>query len=332
MKCAVCRARKGKRVCHLSEGRTVCPPCCASQRRSECEGCSFYEPSLSYQRAKELRARKFITELLPEVDDLCDDALALVEEGQIDDALARLKGLRRQHPRYHTILYGFGVCHLARGEWDEAIPFFEEAVAIYPPFAHAHYNLAAAYSRMFDLERAVNAYEMAVAIDGPDGPIGRSARERLTELEAITAKSGLSLSEHIRVGQVFDRAHAALKEGRFETAIGLFGQVLAANPRHVQSFGNLGLAYAALGKKAEALECLDRALGLDPDYELARVNRLIVERLEEGEALPTFEAKSVHYYRDFTLSDRSYAGELAKELAPELGPGSPPTRAGDRDS
>jgi len=40
----------------------------------------------------------------------------------------------------------------------------------------------------------------------------------------------------------------------FEKAVELFNQVLAQNPDHVQSHGNVALAYAGLGQKAAALK------------------------------------------------------------------------------
>lgn len=89
-------------------------------------------------------------------------------------------------------------------------------------------------------------------------------------------------------------------------------RVLEQNPNHVQSYGNLGLAYAQLGKKALALECLDKALALDPGYEPARFNRLNVVQMQEGESL-TARCEETEYY--------------AEKLAEEKGAsGSPPAR------
>ena len=62
------------------------------------------------------------------------------------------------------------------------------------------------------------------------------------------------------------------------------------------SHGNLGICYAQLGQKQEALASLDEALALDPDYEPALINRKIVASLEEGEKIPTL--RSVDYYKD----------------------------------
>jgi lipoprotein NlpI len=67
-----------------------------------------------------------------------------------------------------------------------------------------------------------------------------------------------------------------------------------------------------------ALESFDRAIELDPNYEPALLNRKIVESLEEGDCLEK-GVKSIEYYKDYTLENRSYIQEFVKEqgLLPE---------------
>jgi tetratricopeptide (TPR) repeat protein len=261
-----------------------------------------------------VRKKTFITEIIPDVDDRCDEALALIEKGDIARGQAVLEDLRRQHPDYHTVLYGIGVCHGMKGQMDEAISCLERAVEIFPPFAHAHYNLGSSYSKKADIENAVKAYEAAIVIDGSEGEVGRLACERLDELEAIVEKGGVNLSTYIRNGRIFDRGFLALQEGRFQAAIDLFAQVLATQKDHVQSYGNMGLAYAILGNRQKALECLDKAIELDPEYEPAIVNRLSVASLKDGEALPSFDPRELNYYSEFKLRGKSYVQHLVDEL------------------
>ncbi|MEK6777897.1 MAG: tetratricopeptide repeat protein [bacterium] len=72
----------------------------------------------------------------------------------------------------------------------------------------------------------------------------------------------------------------------------------ARRTKHIEGihYGNLGLAYAGLGEKARALECLNKALEIDPDYEVAIVNKALVERLDQGERIEG-NIESVDYRR-----------------------------------
>jgi tetratricopeptide (TPR) repeat protein len=82
---------------------------------------------------------------------------------------------------------------------------------------------------------------------------------------------------------------------------------LAQNPNHVQSHGNVALAYAGLGRKALALEHLDKALALDPAYEPAMQNRKIIEKMKEGEPHPLVAIAETEYYRDRLEAEKSPA-------------------------
>lgn len=96
----------------------------------------------------------------------------------------------------------------------------------------------------------------------------------------------------------FLTAFQHLSDREFEPAINLFQRVLAEDPNHVQSYGNMGLAYAGLGKKVLALACLDQALKLDPSYEPAQINRRVVAEMTEGEPHIAGELLQVEYFRD----------------------------------
>jgi tetratricopeptide (TPR) repeat protein len=262
-----------------------------------------------------VRNKSFITEIIPELDDRCDEALILVENGDISRAQALLEDLQQKHPDYYMVIYGIGVCHAKQGRTDEAIACFKRVVEIYPPFAHAHYNLAECYRKKPGIENAVRAYEAAIAADGSDGEVGPLARKRLDELEAIlTSTSGINLSTYIRNQRMFERGFAALQARNFEAAIDWFAQVLATQHDHVQSYGNMGLAYAKIGNRMKALECLNQALALDPEYEPALINRLAVERLKDGQTLPDADNRELNYYSEYKLPGKSVMQQLADEM------------------
>ena len=50
-----------------------------------------------------------------------------------------------------------------------------------------------------------------------------------------------------------------------------------------QVYGNLGICHAQLGQKSDALAAFEKALELDPQYELAIVNKAMTQSLVEGE-------------------------------------------------
>jgi tetratricopeptide (TPR) repeat protein len=106
-----------------------------------------------------------------------------------------------------------------------------------------------------------------------------------------------------------------MKNRKWQKAIDGFKACLIKNKNHPQSYGNMGLCYAQLGQKAEALAAFDKALELDPNYEPAKFNRMAVESLEEGEKLKVSdEMDSIEYYKDLTLKKRSFMWHILKKL------------------
>jgi tetratricopeptide (TPR) repeat protein len=245
--------------------------------------------------------KHFIAELRPDLDAAVDHLLARLESGAGRKVEREIKALLEKHPRYHQTNYLMGV-YLAIVMEDPvgALPFFEKAVRILPPFAEAHYNLGEAARMTGDLTKAIMAYRAAVQYSLGDDEIAARARKQLAFMEKVLLKSGSfpSLDAYLANAKLFDDAFVCLANREFEQAIRLFNQVLSVQPDHVQSFGNLGLAYAGLGQRAKALECIDQALAPDPGYEPAMVNRRVIEQIREGEPSVPHATREVHYYAD----------------------------------
>lgn len=68
------------------------------------------------------------------------------------------------HP--HQVL-GEGVALVVAGHFAEAIPKLTQAVREEPGLRDAHYNLAVAYRRMGDLDRAIAEYQVALQLTPP---------------------------------------------------------------------------------------------------------------------------------------------------------------------
>ena len=233
---------------------------------------------------------------IPEVLDACERALKQVEEGDLSGAQKVAQELFRSHPDDHSVNYLLGVCSGMEGNYHDSIGYFEKALQICPILSEAYFNLANSYLKTIQVPKAVDCFKRVIEIEGKNGDLGKMAQEQIDELaDMIQRSSGLSLDEHLQLEKLFNRAFDGLKKRQYQKAILLFQKVLAIDPAHVQSYGNIGLAYSGLGKNKLALECLDKALELDPGYEPARSNRILVAALGEGKCMPGI-VNEVRYY------------------------------------
>ncbi|RKZ98949.1 MAG: hypothetical protein DRQ43_00745, partial [Gammaproteobacteria bacterium] len=63
-----------------------------------------------------------------------------------------------------------------------------------------------------------------------------------------------------------------------------------------------------------AIEFFDKALELDPNYELALFNKTIIEGKEESEIIGS-EIQSMEYYKDFPLQNKSLFEDTKMKLS-----------------
>jgi tetratricopeptide (TPR) repeat protein len=293
-------------------GRNEPCPCGSGKKYKKC--CLERDEALERQNRPAImpagREDDFIAELLPKVDEAVDRLLICVEKGQFEGVEAELETLLRKHPDYHTTNFAMGAYLLAtREDTEGAIPFFQKAVNVFPPMAEAHYNLGSCYIKSCRIPEAVASFRKAIRYSAGNELVAEKARDQLQFLEKLlTDRSPFqSLDAYVENQKLFDLAFENLQARRYEAAIDMFSRVLAQFPGHVQSHGNLALAYAGLGRKALALENLDKALALDPTYGPAIQNRIVIEAMKEGEPLRPLAVATSEYYLDRLKAEKSVA-------------------------
>ena len=52
VKCNICSAKPGKRICIIKNNELICPVCCARSRNDECLECKYYQISASFENKK----------------------------------------------------------------------------------------------------------------------------------------------------------------------------------------------------------------------------------------------------------------------------------------
>lgn len=319
--CILCGNTKGKRTCQLQNNDLVCPVCCASTRQQSCEGCRYYTVAQQYQVSKThpVGSKHFIAEFNENVFKKVDRALILCERGSFPKAHAILQKLLPEHPRNHYIHYGMGMYHALQGNDDEALSYLDRATDIFPYFIEAHFNKGQIFMNKLDIKRMLDVYQMVIEIGDPQDEVVKQAKDILQELEHHLQKGdNITLKAYIKGLEIFEQAFEAMNNKKWEQAITLFQECARYCPRHPQSYGNMGICYGKLGQKALALQSLDKALELDPIYEPAIINRVIVESLQEGERISPDKIKTIEYYKDYPLNKKSYIQTIVQQRKDEL--------------
>ncbi len=316
--CPLCGKRKAKRACRLQRMARICSFCCAATCGARCGDCAYYVAAEDHRAAKRgsparhpyaLPGGGFLAETTPELDDAVGDALTKARTGGTDRALAVLTDLLREHPRSHLVHFGIGVVHAITGDDAEATRWFEQAVAMYPRFAEAHFNLAVSYQKQLDVGRAIRAYRKVVEVGEPGSLEVNRAGSFLDQMaETIRETEGVDLDAYVEALTEFERAFAQMQEGDWQGALDGFRASAARNDRNAPCHGNMGLCLAQLGYKSQALAELDRALAIDPQYAPALANRATIEAMQEGCPLSNVSFQTVNFSLERFLGKRSRRG------------------------
>jgi len=312
--CVICSVNRGKRVCKINNSSLICPICCAKTRNADCEGCVFYAQAQKHSSSNKSTVTKpkdFIMVIDPEINDKVNDALELAEQGKLKIAEGTISALFKKHPQIDFVQYGMGVICLMKNEYDQALLYFEKAVEINPYFVEAWFNIGAVHHKRLEAGEMIKAYQKVIEFGDITDHYVKHAKHFLENFEnKIRNKSGLSLDQYMESMDIFNDAYTAMENKEWEKAISGFNKVLAFDPQHPQSYGNLGICYGHLGKKQEALAALDKALQIDPHYEPAILNRRYISSLAEGEKISVDNFTSVEYYKDFKIKKKSLINKI----------------------
>jgi tetratricopeptide (TPR) repeat protein len=128
-----------------------------------------------------------------------------------------------------------GLAYQAKGDNEQAIVDFTEAIRLEPKFAHAFYNRSTVYQAEDDFDRAIAGYTEAIQLD----------------------------SNYVRA--LNNRGLAYQAKGDNDRAIVDYSEAIRIDPKFVHAYRNRGTAYRAKGDIGRAIADFDKADELSAD-------------------------------------------------------------------
>jgi len=202
-------------------------------------------------------------------------------------ALSKFERALSLEPGYHEARYNLAAT-LAEisGREAEAVSQYERILQADPAFALAHYGIANVFAR--DPRRAAEAvtrYETALRIQ----PGFAEAHANLANVLAQHPERFEDTVTHYEAALRIDPSlhwvhfnlamHLARKPDRAAEAVSHFEAALRINPTYLDALNGLAILLAQQGRYEEARARWTRALEIDPRFETARQNLLLLEQM-----------------------------------------------------
>ncbi|MFB0561917.1 MAG: tetratricopeptide repeat protein [Candidatus Lokiarchaeia archaeon] len=132
-----------------------------------------------------------------------------------------------------------------QGNFEKAIQYYDEALALKPEHSEALFNKANALCELGKLREAISFFDKALEINPQDW-------------EALHNKGNVLLNLYC-----------------FDEALGCYNKALEINPKDAETIFNKGNLLFRLGKFKEAAKLFDEALALNPQLAEASINKAL---------------------------------------------------------
>jgi tetratricopeptide (TPR) repeat protein len=234
---------------------------CYESGKEHFDSGNFEEASTQFQKAITLRAK-------------WDDAHFLLgcafhEWGKQKPAIRAYLEAVRLNPNLEAAFRHLGLAFHQVGNLKKSAANYEQALNLQPNQPAVVTNLGVVYQRLRKTDRAADCYRRALAGDPSYAPA------------------------HYNLGTL------RLNQAKLEEAEEHFNHALAYNPKHLNALGNLGRTHQRLGHPDKAIALYDKALSMNADQPVIRVNRATA-LLSKGD----WEAGWQEYEWRFRLPDR----------------------------
>lgn len=171
-----------------------------------------------------------MSDIYPLVAPLLQQAVALHQQGKLQEAQALYQHILDLAPRQFDALHLSGVIARQQGRPERAVELISDALTIDPMHATARCNLGAALQDMGRTQDALASYDLAVQLN---------------------PRYSLAFS---------NRGNTLRKLGRLEEALDSYDRALAIRPDYPEAWCNRAIALQDLDRPGEALVSAERAL------------------------------------------------------------------------
>jgi predicted O-linked N-acetylglucosamine transferase (SPINDLY family) len=197
-------------------------------------------------------------------------AQTLQQQGQPAAARLIYQEILDAEPDHSDALNAMGVLAGQSKDLQQAIQYFERAIAVQPGNSGAHCNRGNALKQLRQPEAALACFDQAIALD-PRSAIAHYSRAEACKDLGRTDEALASYDEAIAITPGF--VHAFYGRGvvlqqaaRLDEAVASYDQAIRLKPDHFEAHVHRALSLFSLRRHVEAMASCDQAVALKPNH------------------------------------------------------------------
>lgn len=199
-----------------------------------------------------------------------------------------------------------------KGNFEEAIKFYSEAIEKTPKFADAYNNRGIVKREMGNIEGAILDFEKAVEIDNKFSMAKYNLAEAYFNTSKLNEANELltQISNQYRDSSFFyvTLSNVQIQQNKISDASSSLALALKLNPKNDKAFTNLGYIQYTEKKYADAKSNFEKALSINPNQDFALNNLSLIEAQKENftKSLDIIEKAIVLKKDDIYLNNKAY--------------------------
>ena len=197
-------------------------------------------------------------------------AQTLQQQGQPAAARLIYQEILGAEPDHFDALNAMGVLEGQSKDLQQAIQYFERAIAVQPGNSGAHCNRGLALKQLRQPEAALACLDRAIELD-PRSAIAHYSRAEVCKDLGRTDAALASYDEAIAINPGFvhafyGRGVVLQQSARLDEAVASYDQAIRLRPDHFEAHVNKALSLFSLGRHVEAMASCDQAVALKPNH------------------------------------------------------------------
>ncbi len=199
---------------------------------------------------------------------LCNLGIWNAKQGNIAEALVYFDRSIAINPRLFDPLFNRGLIFLKQGKLDESILSFKAAIRVNPNISNLYVTLGSAQFMKNELDDAIENFRIATQIDPQSSDafsnLGAALNRKSEFQQAIDMSHRALAIEPTKAAALHNLGDSLVGLKRADEAIDAYLQCHNATPNDIQVLLKLGKIFANQKQIANATQCFERILQLQP--------------------------------------------------------------------